>query len=287
MKIAAIRGVLGVLAWVPLPLLRALAWSLGLIPFVRRTERVRANLEKAFPELDPDARARLARRHRQAMLATALEAAPLWFRSRAWLERRWLAAEGEDVVDEALASGNGVLLVGGHFGHWEANILLYGMMDLPITILYKPPRDAEMDRELIAHRSRFGGDFAAVGQAAMRSAVRRLRQGEAVGLLFDQLPSAGQSVDAPFFGRTVPTMTLVWRLARRTGCRVVMAHVVRQPGGWQARFQPLAGVTDEADGSRAMARMNLALEREIRRNPEQYLWRYRRFDAINATDPAA
>lgn len=214
------------------------------------------------------------------MITTALETGALWGRSKDWLAAHWTRAECRSCIDEALDAGNGLLFIGGHLGHWEASIL-WGTMHLPITYLYKPPGDPELDRALTERRARFGGEFVATGSAGMRRALRRLRSGGAVGLLFDQLPQGGEFVEAPFFGHPVPTMTLAWRLARRTGCAVVLGHVVRSDAGWQARFLPLKGLSEETDPVRAATRINAALEQEIRRTPEQYLWRYRRFESIN------
>jgi KDO2-lipid IV(A) lauroyltransferase len=288
MKLAAFRLLLGLLARLPLPFIRRLGRGLGRLPLGGRRARVQANLAVAFPESDPQARRRLARRNRQAMMTTVLETGPLWGRSREWLADHWAPPENQACIDAALDAGRGLLFVGGHLGHWEASIL-WGTMHLPITYLYKPPRDAALDRALTERRARFGGEFVATGSAGMRRALRRLRGGEAVGLLFDQLPRGGEFVEAPFFGRDVPTMTLAWRLARRTGCEVVLGHVVRTEAGWQARFVPLGGLAGEENASEATRRMNAALEQEIRRTPEQYLWRYRRFDPVNRSarlDPA-
>ncbi|MBY6205035.1 LpxL/LpxP family acyltransferase [Halomonas denitrificans] len=280
MKTAVYRALLAALAWLPLPVLRALGELIGTLPVGGRRARVRANLEQAYPELGDTERRALARRNRRAMLVTALECAPLWHRSSTWLASRWRAAEGREAVDAAVADGRGTLLLGGHLGQWEAGIL-YGTTHWPITYLYKPPDDPALDRALTGYRARFGGEFVATGSAAMRSALRRLRQGGAVGLLFDQLPRGGEFVEAPFFGRPAPTMTLAWRLARRTGCRVVIGHVLRDGRGWQPRFEELQDFAAIDDPVEAATRLNEALERQVRRAPEQYLWRYRRFDPIN------
>jgi KDO2-lipid IV(A) lauroyltransferase len=280
MKIAALRLLLGLLARLPLPLVRVLGRMLGALPIGGRRRRVASNLALAFPEADPADRARLARRNRQAMMTTLLETALLWGRPRPWLERHWAPDEQWAIVEDAMASGRGLLLVGGHLGQWEASVL-YGTLQLPITYLYKPPDDPRLDRALTERRSRFGGEFVATGSAGMRRALRRLRAGEAVGLLFDQLPRGGEFGAAPFFGRDVPTMTLAWRLAQRTGCEVVLGHVVRVEAGWQPRFRALPGLAGEADPAEAARRMNAALEAEVRAFPEQYLWRYRRFDPVS------
>ena len=58
-----------------------------------------------------------------------------------------------------------------------------------------------------------------------------------------------------------------------------MGHCLRCPGGWRIVFDPVPGAGDP-DPDTALAAMNLALEKRIRKTPEQYLWHYKRFDAL-------
>ena len=113
----------------------------------------------------------------------------------------------------------------------------------------------------------------------MRRAVRRLRHGKAVGMLFDQLPRAGDSVQAPFFGQSVATMTLPHRLIQATGCAVVMGHCLRVGDAWKIRFDPVPDA-DNREPQVAAAAMNRVLEDVVRAAPEQYLWQYRRFESL-------
>lgn len=284
MKIVAARLLLRLLSFVPLPVqFRVSGLLAGLIRRLpwRKNEIVDRNLECAFPEWDTRQRRALAVDNTAAILSTAFEAGALWHRSRSWIERRIQAVEGRGRVDDALAAGRGLLVLGGHLGQWELSIL-YGSLTLPIDYLYKPPKSATLDLTLTRHRSRFGGRMIPTGGPAMRRAVRQLRAGRALGMLFDQLPKGGEFVQAPFFGRPVATMTLPHRLISATGCAVVMGHCVRLPGGrgWKVVFDPVPGA-DDPDPARSMAAMNLALERAVRRTPEQYLWQYRRFDPMS------
>lgn len=279
MKIFLARLLLHLLAWLPLKLVRTLATSIAALPLIlprRRRQLLEANLARAFPDLTTLERARLGRANRIEMLSTAFESALLWQRPRGWIKSRILAVEGREMLDHHLASGRGVLVLGGHLGQWELSIL-YGFFNLPISFLYKPPRSMAADRLLTRYRTRFGGEMITTGGAALRTAVRRLRAGRAVGMLFDQLPKAGDSRMAPFFGHPTATMTLPHRLVRATGCAVVMGHCLRTAGGWKIVFDEVPGA-DDPDPTVALAAMNGALERVIRRAPAQYLWHYRRFD---------
>jgi KDO2-lipid IV(A) lauroyltransferase len=104
-----------------------------------------------------------------------------------------------------------------------------------------------------------------------------------VGLLPDQTPGAGEGVWADFFGRPAYTMTLLRRLYEKTGAPVVMVVAERLPAGrgYRLRFRELSAPTlvDEAA-------INRAIEAEIRRCPEQYLWSYYRYKVRAGTEAA-
>ncbi|MFZ9406617.1 MAG: lysophospholipid acyltransferase family protein, partial [Burkholderiaceae bacterium] len=104
--------------------------------------------------------------------------------------------------------------------------------------------------------------------------IGALRRGEAIGVLPDQVPSQGEGTWVPFFNRLAYTMTLPERLARLTGAVVLMGHAERlQHGqGWQMRIEPLE--TDPTP-----LEVNRAMEKIIRRLPEQYFWGYNRYKA--------
>jgi len=287
MRLCLLRALVGLIGLLPLAAVRGLAqllaqlfwWAPG-----RRKQQLLANLATAFPEKTEQQRRKLARKNLAAMLMTALESALLWRRSAEWIERHIVAVEGAHLLGQVGQSGRGVLIVGGHLGHWELSIY-FGGWRLPIHFLYKPAKASELNHYLTRARERFGARMIPASQTGIHRALKALRNGRMVGLLFDQLPRQGRSVNAPFFGRSVATMNLPFRLIQKTGCQVLMGHALRTSGGWVIRFAEVPGLDDSAPGSCADA-LNRALEAEIRRRPEQYLWHYRRFtDEFSLTEP--
>ncbi len=281
MKIFLGHLFLRISAWVPLRLQRWLAAMIaGLVHLAgwRKLDIVRANLARAYPDAPPDRIEPICRKNTLEMVRTLLECGPAWQRSQAWVQSHIVDVRGRHHVEIPLQAGRGVLVLGGHLGNWEVSIL-YGSLTLPIAYLYKPPRSENVDRLLTGYRTRFDGEMLATGGAAMRRAVRRLRGGQAVGMLFDQLPRGGDSVQAPFFGQPVATMTLPHRLIQTTGCAVVMGHCLRAGDAWKIRFDPVPGA-DNPDPQVAAAAMNRVLEEVVRAAPEQYLWQYRRFEVL-------
>ena len=122
----------------------------------------------------------------------------------------------------------------------------------------------------------------AEGAAAVRQLFRRLQDGGAVGILPDQQPKAGDGEFAPFFGVPALTMTLLPRLAARTGAAVLFAYCERLPDDGNApafalRIEPAPAGLADPDPHAGVAALNAAVERIARRDPAQYQWTYKRY----------
>ena len=74
-------------------------------------------------------------------------------------------------------------------------------------------------------------------------------------------------------------MTLVPKLASRTGSQVIFAYAERLSGGrgYHVVFEPADDGIYEADSASATAAMNRSVERCIRALPSQYQWSYKRY----------
>ena len=287
----------------PAPGLRARAvlvgfWLLGSLPLRvshwlggrwggSRRGRVRhiveRNLALCFPELDAAARGRLA----DATLAEAgrsmLEAFRIWTRPRAMLARI-VRVDGEDVLAAARAEGRGVLLLAPHLGAWEL-LNLYLAATGPGAVLYKPPASPALESAIVHARARLGMGQIRADRSAPRTIIRRLAQGDLVGILPDQQPRAGEGVFAPFFGLQALTMTLAPRLAQRAPTLIGWAERLPDAGGYVLHFQRAPAALADPDPAIATAAMNAAIEATARQAPAQYVWTYKRFSKVPPGEP--
>ena len=280
MQLTLARLLLRLLALLPLRLLHAIAvptgWLAWWIPW-RKHAVIDTNLKLCFPELDVSRRRRLHRKHLVEMMRLVLESGAVWYWPEKRLLRHVISVEGWTAVDALLRRGEGALIVGAHFGNWEI-LPLFLSTRAPLAALYKAPGRKDLDAAITESRSRFGARLIASGSPAMRQMLTSLRRGELIGLLADQQPKQGEGVFAPFFGTPALTMTLVNRLASKTGTPVVFTSAARIPGrGWALRFETAeAGIAND-DPRESIALMHDWLEATIREHPEQYLWSYKRF----------
>lgn len=275
---------LGRLPW---PLQRALGNALGdASRALRSRESVVAlrNLELALPGLAADARRAL---HREVMRTTgrqAVETLRLWTRRRA--ENLGLIREfhGVELFDAALAAGRGLIVAAPHHGNWEL-LNQWLAARTPLAILYKPPESRI--GEAFLRRVRADDDAGRIIQVraegpGIRQLYKVLKGGGVVGILPDQQPKAGDGVFAPFFGLQALTMTLLPRLAERSGATVLFASCERLAGrdpAYALRIEPAPAGIDHADPAVAVAALNAGVEAMARRAPAQYQWTYKRFKA--------
>ncbi|MFW5816270.1 MAG: lysophospholipid acyltransferase family protein, partial [Wenzhouxiangella sp.] len=232
MKITLALLLIRLLSWLPLRLLYGLALVPAAVLYClpwRKHRVIRTNLEIAFPDWTARERRRLHWQNLVAMARLVLESGAVWYWSSTRLNKAVREVRGQAHLAQAQSAGRGVLMLGAHNGNWEINALHLGLKGA-FSGLYKAPRDEQVDRAVTASRTRFGSRLIAAGSPAMRQMLRQLRAGGTVGLLVDQQPRQGEGVFAPFFDRPALTMTLVARLARRTGCAVVFSDCRRLPG---------------------------------------------------------
>ena len=205
-----------------------------------------------------------------------LELIPVWFRPQADAAGLVREMEGTSIIEEAKAAGRGIIFVTPHLGCFEVTAQWYTQHCGPMTALFSPPKRGLMAGLIASGRGKPGLRLAAPDLSGIRALYRALRAGEAVGILPDQTPGRGEGEWAPFFGRPAYTMTLVQRLADKTGARIVLAYAERLPWGRGYRGV-VRDMPARRPGEGTTGHLNRALEELIRECPAQYLWSYNRY----------
>lgn len=245
------------------------------------------NLELAYPDLPAAERATMQRAILRTTARQALETLRLWTRHHAENLRMIRETEGVALFDAAIAAGKGVIVAAPHYGNWELlNQWLAAHTEL--AILYRPPDSALGEAFLRRVRA---DDAARVTQiraeaAGIRQLFKRLRDGGVVGILPDQQPKKGDGEFAAFFGKPAYTMTLLPRLAERSGATVLFAYCERIGDlAFALRIEPAPAEIASADTMIATAALNAAVERIARRDPAQYQWTYKRYTLQPTMNP--
>lgn len=254
----------------------ATAW-LARVLDVREARVARRNVELAYPGLDTQEREALLRRILRGTFRGAFETLRFWTRPER--DNLGLVAQvhGQELFDAALAAGKGLIVAAPHHGNWEL-LNQWLASRTPITVLYRPPEHPSGEAFLRRVRGRANVRQVPAEGAAMRQLFKTLAGGGVVGILPDQQPKAGDGLWAPFFGIPALSMTLLPRLAERTGAAVLFAIAERRDDSrFDVHVLSAPPALHGADLPAAVAAMNAAVEAIARRDPAQYQWTYKRF----------
>jgi len=188
-------------------------------------------------------------------------------------------APGWSVLDGAMATGRGVLVVTAHLGNFELGGRILATR-YPVLDVVKPMRNPLFDRFLRQARARHGITTVPMDESG-RAVLSHLRQGGLVTLLIDQ-DAGGEGVRTNFLGRPASTWPGAARLAVRTGCPLVPVAILRQADGHHVlhigeAVDPEGATADPADIATLTARISAAVESFIYQQPEQWFWVHRRW----------
>jgi len=255
-----------------------LAYTLG----IRRRVALE-NLAMAMPEKSEAERREIARGAYLNMSRVVLESLPGGERLPAdWAEQGVEGEEAWEALKAHVATGKGALIVTAHFGNWELLGEMLIRRGVPLDALVRPLKGA-LNTRIAENRVRVG-----VGLIYPRGAIQELtaavNRGESPLMLLDQALPAKAAVFVPFFGKLASTTPAMAVAAKRTGAPVFVVMGVRNGrGGARLRLRVEGPIPPPAPGeaedpmTEHTARVTAALERCIRKYPEQWMWLHRRW----------
>jgi len=258
---------------VPLPVLYAIGDVLAMATYLacRAPARtLRANLARLLPGASNAARGRLARRIFRNYAHYLVDYGRFRWAPAGGFETVITGLEGEPNLQEAFAMERGVILVTGHVGNWELGGVFFGHQGVRVNVVTMPDGSRQID----AIRRRYRGQYAVNtiildgSPFAPLEMMAALKRGEVVAMLVDRWGKAG-GVPAVFLGGTLDLPRGPFALSRATGAPILPAFVVRDGDTYRGIVEPPM-VVERDDFAPYAARVSQALERVIRRYPEQW-----------------
>ncbi len=243
---AAERGtprLLGIMVWI----VRNIGWRAGrsLLPIITAVFYVRSAPQRAA------SRAYLARVLGRP--ATGLDVFHHMFVfAGAILERVFLLSGqtgafrfeivGQEHVDAIVASGRGGVLLGAHFGSFEALRHLRTRCPVPVKALMYKVNAGSLTRLLEAIDPTMAASIIEIGgTAAMLQVHEAVAAGALVGMLADRSPAGSRCIPTSFFGESAHLPTGPVQVAASLGCPVLTFAAVRlAPRRYRITFAPFA-----------------------------------------------
>jgi len=193
---------------------------------------------------------------------------------------------GAEHLDEAKASGKGILLVSGHFANWEILPTVAREYGFTGGTVVRPANNPYVDRWIERVRSRNGmPEQVPKGAQGTRRVFALLRRGDAICIMVDQRASEGITV--PFFGRDAFTTPAPAALALKLGAVIVPISNERVAGArFHVRAHRIIEPPNTGDPDRDLVELTATItrfiEERVRERPGEWLWIHKRWVKENA-----
>jgi Kdo2-lipid IVA lauroyltransferase/acyltransferase len=258
---------LAVIATLPLFLVQVIGAALGILAYAG-SKQYRSLFRAQYEAV-------VKSHHLPLQIWTAAAASGQLFSDSLWIWRNPAKAlelvevKNWDLVEAAIHEGHGLVMLTPHLGGFEI-IPRVLAQHFPATILYRPSRQEWLNEVVEEGRAYPNMHFVPTNLNGVRQMTRALTRGEAIGILPDQVPSGGEGVWVPFFGRPAYTTPLPARLANRNNTPVVMFTAKRKGlgKGWLMQAKRLMPFSE--DSTLAAAQLNVAIENAIIVAPNQF-----------------
>jgi KDO2-lipid IV(A) lauroyltransferase len=277
----ALRGLIGVLPWVPYRWLVSFTSFGAWITFRllwRYRVRMEENVETALGAtiLSAADRKALVWKAWENFARGVLETCAVMHLSREAIASS-ISVEGEEHLKQALAKGKGVLALSAHLGAFTMIGPRVAAGGYPFSCVVKQPKDEHFARCLDDYRARLG--MRTISAKPRKEAVRRilksLRENRVVMVIADEFKSGDVTVD--FMGQPSPAPRGPATLALRTGAAALPVFSIWRPDGSlglliEPEIAPVRLEDLEKSVAATTARFTRHLESAIRRYPEQWNW---------------
>jgi KDO2-lipid IV(A) lauroyltransferase len=276
--------VVQILSWpAALRFARFLAW---LAHRVDRRHRLIAedNIRHAFPHLDEASVQRLTRAAYEHLTTMLIEMIRMPRVMNARNAPEYVLCDPPEDLERCLAwskSGRPLLVLTGHFGNWEVLNYVTGLIGLRGSVVARRLDNPYLERFLERFRRKTGQQVLDKNQDYQRI-LEVLERKEGLGLVGDQ-DAGPRGLFVPFMGRPASTFKSIALLSLEYSAPILVFGTARvgHPMRYRVYFEDVILPEEYAnhpDAPRAITqRYTEALERLIRRHPEQYFWLHRRW----------
>lgn len=232
------------------------------------------NVRLCFPEKSAAEQADLVRQIFIDNGIGMMETFMAWFRPPTYLRDK-TEFIGFDKVRDAMAEGQGVMLLGAHYSMLDLAGSLIST-EIPLSVSYRQQDNPVMN--YLMERGRASLYESCLTRKDIRGFIRTLKNGKALWYAQDQDFGRKNSVYVDFFGVPAATITATSRIAKAGKALVMPMTYFRNSdnSGYCIEVHdplPIPSGDDVQDAQMA----NAFIEKQLRKNPSQYLWLHKRF----------
>jgi len=270
-------------------------WSISILPFKvlywlsdfiflilfhligYRKKVVYQNLKNSFPEKNEDEIQEIARKFYRHFCDFILETLKTLTISEKKL-RQHILFEDRPLFEKYLKENRSVIIINGHFGNWEWGGARFAYENLhPLFVLYHPLSNSFFEKLIYRMRTQHGYGLFAM-KKALRGMIENKDKVTATAFIGDQTPPRSNAYWLKFLNQETPVFLGTEKIARKFNYPVIFIAVRKLKRGLYRMEAKLLfdnpKKTSEFEITKAHTQQ---LEKDIRAQPELWLWSHRRW----------
>ena len=197
--------------------------------------------------------------------------------------KKRISLSGRERLDQALAKGNGVILVSAHFGNFPLLLARLALEGYKTSGIMRPMKDERVEKMFLEKRNKYKVKtiYSQPRNVCVNQTIEALRENEIVFIPIDQNFGTG-GIYVNFFGRQAATATGPAVLALRTKAALLPCFILRQADDThRIIFEPQIKLEEGKDAQETVLlniqKLTSVIENYIRRYPAEWGWIHRRW----------
>lgn len=239
------------------------------------------NLKVAFPEKSEEELQLLCKKTTQHFCDSFIEVIMSMGMSHDEMRNRFIYTN-LDLIHKYRAQKRPIIVMFGHHGSYEWTMCLDGQVDYKIIAVYKPLANKYFNKLIVDIRQKFNSTLITMREASNHIS-KSIVSGEMAmyGLIADQSPARYRAQHfTRFFGKTSAVFMGSEKLAKAHDTTVVYLAVEKvKRGHYQATFHTITENASQTQDWEITDSFFDLLEKQIRKQPEYYLWSHKRWKA--------
>ncbi len=274
-----VYGIIYLLSLLPFSILYFISTCIyGLVYYVfgYRKKVVMSNLELAFPNKSLEERTIIARQFYKNFIDSFIETIKMFSISEAELNKRTIG--NFEVINDLIAAGKSINLIGGHLFNWEyANLFISKNLTINVIGIYGKIENKVFNKIILKLRTRFGTNMVATLEF-QKKMVQFMQKQYCIYLLADQNAQPHNSVWINFFNKPAPFIPGPFKSALKRNTTIVfLNHSKIKRGYYSFNVEVVVENTGQFTVQELTKKYRDFMEDSIRRQPENYLWSHRRW----------
>jgi len=191
--------------------------------------------------------------------------------------------ENENVLLDAINANRKIIFITAHYSNWELiPPLLTTRYGIKLSIIGRKLDSELMDNVLVSHREKFDVKMI-YRKGAIKSAIKALKENQAVGLLLDQhLGEKQGGIEVEFFGHKVYQSPAASVLGRMSDAVIIPVFIsTNEYENYTLKFYPALPIIKTEDKEKDIAQMcqtqSDVMEDVIRNRPQEWFWVHKRW----------